>query len=504
MAVLSGRWGLAAGLALAAAAVLLLTGGPGRPAWGSLGALGLGAAVVGGFWRSRTQAAAQAMEHAATSANTDGEAAADRPKSAVTTPKAAARPTEPPEPTIAASAATAQDAAEIARLETLLGDLPELGLMLDLQGRAEVVFGRPLAGVSAEALHVGLATLAAATDRPALASALAEAAAGGYAQAEFGLAHDASRRLRLSLGKTSEGSLAGILTEAPATPKQAATAAAPASSDRLWSPSTTVADAAAELAQARKATTEAEAARDAAVTENANKSRFLANMSHELRTPLNAILGFSDIMKTKLFGPLPERYAEYAELIHESGRHLTDLINDVLDMSKIEADRYVLHREDFDAREPIASALKLLTLQAEDKGVSLRGDLPAEAVEVDADRRALKQIVINLVANAIKFTPPEGRVDVILRPQGGALELVVADTGEGIAPEDLKRLGQPYAQTDAGRRAQGTGLGLSLVKALTALHGGEFVLESRLGEGSAATVRLPVLTPGAKARTSLV
>ena len=460
-------WAIAWLISLGAAALLLLTGDPTHTPWASIAALLLGAAaVIGALVAAR---------------------------SSISAPFPPA-PVLQPAPALPAGGG-GDEREELAQLQALMGDLPELGLLMDRDGRAEVVFGRALAGVSAEALHAGVIGLAAPDDRRSLGGALAQAWAGRQIEAVFALDADPDRRLRLSARKTAQGALAGILTEA------AAPAAAPSA---IWAPSTPVVAAAADLAQARDAQQAAEAERDAAVIENANKSRFLANMSHELRTPLNAILGFSDIMRIKLFGPLPERYAEYAELIHESGRHLTDLINDVLDMSKIEADRYALHKEVFDACDPVGGALKLLRLQAEDKGVTLRGDLPPEPLEVDADRRALKQIVINLVANAIKFTPPEGRVDVTLRALDGALELTVADTGEGIAPEDLKRLGQPYAQTDAGRRAQGTGLGLSLVKALTALHGGEFLLESRLGEGSAATVRLPVLVQGETAKTTLV
>src|SRR6185312_17134178 len=167
------------------------------------------------------------------------------------------------------------------------------------------------------------------------------------------------------------------------------------------------------------------------------KSRFLANMSHELRTPLNAIIGFSDIMRSRLFGPLEGRYAEYAALIHESGGHLLDLINDVLDMSKIEAERYSLSLEPFDARESVAAALRLTRVQADTARIALRGALPPEPLEVNADRRALKQIVLNLISNALKFTQAGGQVNVIARAQGEMLEIIVADTGVGIAPADL-------------------------------------------------------------------
>src|SRR6201999_2999304 len=153
---------------------------------------------------------------------------------------------------------------------------------------------------------------------------------------------------------------------------------------------------------------ELDEARELAEKQNAGKSRFLANMSHELRTPLNAIMGFSDIMRQRLFGPMSDRYAEYADLIHESGAHLLELINDVLDMSKIEAERFELARESFDARDAIAAVLRLMRGQAERSGITLRGDLSSDSMEADADRRAVKQIAFNLVSNALKFTPKGG------------------------------------------------------------------------------------------------
>jgi len=257
-----------------------------------------------------------------------------------------------------------------------------------------------------------------------------------------------------------------------------------------------------ELAEARRALeaaagarAEAEAARTAADAANQAKSRFLANMSHELRTPLNAVMGFADIMRNRLFGPLPDRYAEYAQLIHESGAHLLELINDVLDMSKIEADRYRLQREAFDAREAVSGVLRLMRTQAEEAGVDVRGELPEGALAVEADKRAVKQIVLNLLSNALKFTPRGGSVTLSVLTGEDDLILVVADTGVGVAPEDLERLGRPYEQAgDAEVRAQGTGLGLSLVRAFAELHGGSMAIESELGEGTAVTVRLPVLT----------
>jgi cell cycle sensor histidine kinase DivJ len=207
-------------------------------------------------------------------------------------------------------------------------------------------------------------------------------------------------------------------------------------------------------------------------------------------------MGFSDIMRQRLFGPLGDRYAEYAELIHESGTHLLELINDVLDMSKIEAERFELSIETFDARDAVAAVLRLMRGQAERAGVHLRGVLPIAALHADADRRALKQIALNLISNALKFTPRGGSVTVTVQGAGDILELVVADTGVGIAQDDLQRLGRPYEQAgDAQQRAAGSGLGLSLVRAFARLHGGEMTVESAVGEGTTVTVRMPVLIP---------
>ncbi len=486
-------WAMAWVATLGLAAVLLLTGDPNRPPWAAMGALLLAAlAVLGGM--GAVWAMSRPLDRSGRLAPTrplPGEAThADR-LVREPAPPVAPWPALVAAPLPAPADTNAGAAAELARFETLMGDLPELGLLLPQGGgaagaaltgdRAEVVFGRPLPGVSSDALHAGLLSLVAEGDRAAVGTALA-AARTNHADQAFALAADPTRRLRLSAQPTAAGGVAAMLLEAPAP--------APAPAPALLTAPAPAPDEALEQARTE---------RDAALAESASKSRFLANMSHELRTPLNAILGFSDIMRTRLFGPLSDRYAEYAELIHESGRHLTDLINDVLDMSKLDADRYVLQRETFDAREPVQAALKLMQLQAQDKGVDLRGSLGSEPLKVDADRRALKQIAINLVSNALKFTPAGGRVDVRLQAAAGELELAVSDTGVGIAQEDLARLGRPFEQTDAGRRVEGTGLGLALVKALTGLHGGDLQLESRLGEGTTAAVRLPVLVTAEKA-----
>lgn len=236
--------------------------------------------------------------------------------------------------------------------------------------------------------------------------------------------------------------------------------------------------------------------RDEAIAANNAKSRFLAGMSHEIRTPLNAVIGFSDIMKQRLFGPLPARYAEYADLIHESGRHLLDLVGDVLDMSKIEADRYELRRERFDARDIASTSVKLMKLRAEEGDIRLSLDSGLSPLPVDADRKALRQIALNLLSNAMKFTPPGGEVRVLIGAEAGDLVLEVSDTGAGMSADELTRIGLPYEQaaSAAANDERGSGLGLSLVAALTDLHGGDFELESEPGEGTTARVRLPVLT----------
>ncbi len=233
-------------------------------------------------------------------------------------------------------------------------------------------------------------------------------------------------------------------------------------------------------------------ARDAALDASRAKSRFLANMSHELRTPLNAVIGFSEVMTREMFGPIGPRYQEYSRLIHESGSHLLDLINTVLDMSKIEAGKFELHEELFDLEETVESAVRVLKIPAERAGVVLKTAIAPETRLVFADRRAIKQVLVNLLSNGVKYTPRGGMVRVSAHLDRGIV-LTVADTGTGISRSDLARLGQAFEQVESAqtRAREGTGLGLALVKSLAALHGGEAVLESVLGEGTTVTVRLP-------------
>jgi len=231
--------------------------------------------------------------------------------------------------------------------------------------------------------------------------------------------------------------------------------------------------------------------RDEALAATREKSRFLATMSHELRTPLNAILGFSEVMALQMFGPLTPRYQEYAGLIQDSGQHLLDLINELLDMSKIEAGKFELHQELFELQAVVESAARFVAIAAERSGVALEADVAPAARMAFADKRAVKQMLVNLLSNAVKFTPPGGSVRLTAAIDGKAVVLSVTDTGMGISAADLERLGRPFEQTQASHGKEGTGLGLALVKAMAALHGGEAQIASVLGEGTVVTVRLP-------------
>jgi cell cycle sensor histidine kinase DivJ len=235
-------------------------------------------------------------------------------------------------------------------------------------------------------------------------------------------------------------------------------------------------------------------ARDLAESASRAKSSFLANMSHELRTPLNAIIGFSEVMTREMFGPVGSaKYLEYSRLIHESGGHLLELINSVLDMSKIEAGKLELFEECFPLEDTAESALRVVKIQAERGGIAVRLSIAPGATTIFADKRAIKQMLINLLTNAIKYTPRGGEVRVQAIRDGQGVEISIADTGVGISAKDLDRLGKPFEQVEGEhvRAKEGTGLGLALVKALSALHGGDAVLESILGEGTTVRIRLP-------------
>jgi two-component system cell cycle sensor histidine kinase PleC len=224
------------------------------------------------------------------------------------------------------------------------------------------------------------------------------------------------------------------------------------------------------------------------------KSHFLATMSHELRTPLNAIIGFSDIMATQVLGPVGNpKYLEYAADIRTSGQHLLAIINNVLDLSKVEAGRFELHEEEVQLAAIVAAAQKLVKQQASDRGLCLQAEVSADLTLV-ADERALKQIAINLLSNAVKFSREKGSVWVrAFLDEGGGLVLSVKDEGIGIAQKDVSRLLEPFRQADEPliRKHTGTGLGLALVKSLVELHGGSVRLDSVFGVGTTVALRFP-------------
>ena len=253
-----------------------------------------------------------------------------------------------------------------------------------------------------------------------------------------------------------------------------------------------------DVTQRRRQELEMIAAREAAEAASRAKSSFLANMSHELRTPLNAILGFTDIMRDEMFGPVANpRYREYIALIHSSGQLLLDLIGDVLDMAKIEAGKLELNLEQTNVSDLLDECTHFMSERATRAGVTLRAD--TRGVVCSADPRALRQIVLNLLSNAIKFTQPGGSVVLRNSSAAGRVRIDVADTGIGIAAEDLPRLAHPFEQvcSEATLAKKGTGLGLALVRALAEKHGGSFRIESVPARGTTVTVEFPQTQPAA-------
>jgi two-component system cell cycle sensor histidine kinase PleC len=236
-------------------------------------------------------------------------------------------------------------------------------------------------------------------------------------------------------------------------------------------------------------------ARDQAEAANRAKTEFLAAMSHELRTPLNAIIGFSEIIQTETLGPVGSvRYRDYASDIHESGEHLLDLINDILDLSKVESGLEELHEEDIEIPVLARSVWRLIQQRAQKQGVVLVLELPDDPPVLRADQRKLKQVLVNLLSNAIKFTESGGKVALKVWSQmDSGYVFQVVDTGIGIALEDIPKALSQFGQVDSAlsRRHEGTGLGLPLTKALVELHGGSLDLQSELGVGTTITVRFP-------------
>ena len=224
-----------------------------------------------------------------------------------------------------------------------------------------------------------------------------------------------------------------------------------------------------------------------------SKSRFLAHMSHELRTPLNAIIGFSDVMKMQMFGELSPRYQDYAEKINDSGAHLHDLINDVLDLSRVEAGKHEIFEERVEPARIIDVCLAMMSARAKESQIELSASLPEALPALRADPRAMKQVLLNLLSNAIKYTPAGGKVVTSLQRNADGLAVQVIDTGCGISEKALAKVFDPFQRGDSmvARKIEGTGLGLAISRKLMELHGGTLTLASRLGAGTIATALFP-------------
>lgn len=342
---------------------------------------------------------------------------------------------------------------------------------------AESVFGVPASNLSGHNLfdrvHVA--------DRPAYLKAISDAARGSEAER-------VEVRVRREVARDDRGRpLAAefIWLEMRFRPSESATGSM---DGEVIAVMRDVTDRKAQQQALEQARAEAEQA-------GASKTRFLATMSHELRTPLNAIIGFSEMIQQEDALMLSaERRKEYAQLINDSGRHLLSVVNGILDMSKIESGHFEIVPEPFAPRPALLNCCNLLALKARDNGIDLVTRAPDDLPDINGDLRAFKQILLNLVSNAIKFTERGGTVTVSAAVEGARLVMRVSDTGVGIAADDLKRLGDPFFQAGKTyqRRHEGTGLGLSIVKSLVGLHGGDMEVQSELDHGTTVRVSLPL------------
>lgn len=347
---------------------------------------------------------------------------------------------------------------------------------------AEALLGVPAAGLQGH----GLFDRVHVADRPAYLTALAAAALGGDAQSvEFRLRRDVAGGPRGEVRRSADF----IWVEMRCRPLEQTSAAGTSVEPEVVAVMREITD--------RKIQEQAlDLARTAAERADAAKTRFLATMSHELRTPLNAIIGFSEmIVQEDVLLIDAARRKEYAQLINDSGQHLLSVVNSILDMSKMQSGNFEIVPEPFAPRDVLVNGCNLLALKARENGIELVTRAPDDLPRITGDPRAFKQIVLNLVSNAIKFTERGGRVTISARIEGSRMALRVMDNGVGIAPEDLKRIGDPFFQAGKTyqRRHEGTGLGLSIVKSLVGLHGGEIDIQSKIDEGTTVTVMLPLM-----------
>jgi len=346
---------------------------------------------------------------------------------------------------------------------------------------AETMLGTPVSRL----LGHGLFDRVHVADRPAYLTALSDAARGGEARSvEFRLRRDAPRGSER--GQTN--SVDFIWVEMRCRPLEQASQTATTSEAEVVAVMRDVTE--------RKIQEQAlDLARTAAEQADAAKTRFLATMSHELRTPLNAIIGFSEmIVQEDALMLDAARRKEYAQLINDSGQHLLSVVNGILDMSKMESGNFEIAPEPFAPRAALINCCSLLALKARENGIDLVTRVPEDLPVMNGDPRAFRQIVLNLVSNAIKFTERGGRVTVCAGVEGSRLVFRVTDTGVGIAADDLKRIGDPFFQAGKTyqRRHEGTGLGLSIVKTLVGLHAGELTVQSKIDEGTTVAVALPL------------
>jgi cell cycle sensor histidine kinase DivJ len=353
------------------------------------------------------------------------------------------------------------------------------GAVLFISPASETLLGVPVARLLGHGLfdrvHVG--------DRPAYLTALSDAARGGEAgSVEFRLRRDLSRG-----GERAQVDF--IWVEMRCRPLEQAWQAA-------TSPEAEVVAVMRDVTDRKIQEQALDLARSDAEQADAAKTRFLATMSHELRTPLNAIIGFSEmIVQEDTLMLDAARRKEYAQLINDSGQHLLSVVNSILDMSKMESGNFEISPEMFAPRAALVGCCNLLALKARENGIDLVTRAPHDLPDMSGDPRAFKQIMLNLVANAIKFTERSGKVTVSADVEGPRLVLRVSDTGVGIAAEDLKLIGAPFFQAGKTyqRRHEGTGLGLSIVKSLVGLHSGEMTVQSKIDEGTTVTVALPLV-----------
>jgi len=350
---------------------------------------------------------------------------------------------------------------------------------------AETMLGAPVSRL----LGHGLFDRVHVVDRPAYLTALSDAARGGEARSvEFRLKRDAPRG-------SERGSLVDFIwIEMRCRPLEQA-------SDTTAMLDVEVVAVMRDVTDRKIQEQALDLARTAAEQADASKIRFLATMSHELRTPLNAVIGFSEmIVQEDVLMVDAARRKEYAQLINDSGQHLLSVVNGILDMSKMESGNFEISPEPFAPRAALLNCCNLLALKARDNAIDLVSRAPEDLPDMTGDPRAFKQIVLNLVSNAIKFTERGGRVTVSANVEGARLMLRVTDNGVGIAADDLKRIGDPFFQAGKTyqRRHEGTGLGLSIVKSLVDLHAGEIIVQSKIDEGTTVSVALPLtFTPPA-------